>query len=590
VTRFGAAPALVYLRLATAVGQLRSRLRRLKQPKYLVGAVIGLAYVYGFFLRRIPLGSGSGAPAGPPLPPQPEIASLFPEIAAAVLLLLLALNWILPRGRAGLPFTEPEIAFLFPAPVSRRGLIHYKLIGTLLALLLTSSIMTLVSTRWSLLASSAWTRAVGWWLVLATMSLHTTASSFVITRWLDRGIASLTRSLAALGVLAAVIGGSLVWTFMALPAPEGIANVPGAARYLAAALQSGPLPWLLAAPRLTVAPLLARDALAFALALGPALGVLAAHYAWVLYSAVAFEDVSIAKAEKRAARVAALRQGNLRAAPRSASKLPDPFRLDRGGRPEIAFLWKNLLAMGRPFRPRSALVAAAIVAVTCSWLAASPQYRTAQGFVQLGALITVLLVTLLGPRIVRHDLRADLKNSDILKTYPLRGEQIVLGELLAPIAVLSGIAWLGLLAFALSLPPQARATLPPFALPAGVLGAATLVPVFCAMQLVVENGVALLFPAWVDTVSNRAERGLEVLGQRVLFFAGQILLLGVAVLPAAIAALPAFLVARFALGAQAGAVAAWLVALAVLGAETWVGVRWLGERFERFDLSAELRA
>ncbi|HET7132217.1 MAG TPA: putative ABC exporter domain-containing protein, partial [Gammaproteobacteria bacterium] len=508
MTRFGAVPALVYLRLATAAGQLRSRLRRLKQPKYLVGAVIGLAYVYGFFLRRIPLGAGPGVAAAPAPAAQTEIASIFPEIAAAVLLLLLALNWILPRGRAGLPFSEPEIAFLFPAPVSRRGLIHYKLIGSLLALLLTSLIITLVSMRWSLLASSAWTRAVGWWLVLATMSLHTTASSFVITRWLDRGVASLTRSLAALGVLTAVICGSLVWTFMALPAPAAIADVPAAARYLTAALQTGPLPWLLAVPRLTVAPLLARDTPTFALALGPALGVLAAHYAWVLYSAVAFEDVSIAKAEKRAARVAALRSGTLRAAPQSASKQPDPFRLGDGGWPELAFLWKNLLAMGRLFRPRSALVAAAIIAVTCTWLAASPRYRTAQGLVQLGALATVLLVTLLGPRIVRHDLRADLKNADILKTYPLRGAQIVLAELLAPIAVLSAIAWLGLLAFALALPPEARATLPPFVFPAGVLGAATLVPVFCAIQLVLENGVALLFPAWMAAVSNRAEHGL----------------------------------------------------------------------------------
>ncbi|HET8695986.1 MAG TPA: hypothetical protein VFO94_00790, partial [Gammaproteobacteria bacterium] len=498
--------------------------------------------------------------------------------------------WILPRARAGLAFSESEIAFLFPAPVSRRGLIHYKLTGSLLALLLTALIMTLVSTRWSLLGSSAWTRAVGWWLVLATMSLHTTASSFVITRWLDRGIASLTRSLAALGVLAAVIGGALVWMFLALPRAEGIADVPAAARYVTTALQSGPLAWLLAVPRLVVAPLLARDASAFALALGPALAVLAAHYVWVLYSAVAFEDVSIARAEKRAARVAALRAGNLRAAPRSASKVADPFRLDGSGRPELAFLWKNLLAMGRLFRPRVALAAGAVVGVTCSWLAASSQYRIAQGIVQLGSLITVLLVTLLGPRLMRHDLRADLKNSDLLKTYPLSGAQIVLAELLAPVAVLSTIAWLALLAFALALPPEARAAIPPWVLPAALLGAATLVPVFCAMQLVVENGVTLLFPAWVNAVSNRAERGLEVFGQRVLFLAGQILLLGVALLPAAIAALPAFLVVSFALGPQAGAVAAWLVVLAVLGAETWVGVRWLGERFERFDLSSELRA
>src|SRR5262249_4820604 len=155
------------------------------------------------------------------------------------------------------------------------------------------------------------------------------------------------------------------------------ADVSAAARYFAAALESGPLPWLLAVPRLAVAPMLARDEPAFVLALGPALLVLAAHHAWGLYSAVPFEEGSVAKAEKPAARIRAMRQGNLRAAPKSASKLPDPFRLDAGGRPELAFLWKNLLAMGRLFRPRSALVAAAVLASACSWLAANPAYRTA---------------------------------------------------------------------------------------------------------------------------------------------------------------------------------------------------------------------
>ena len=56
----------------------------------------------------------------------------------------------------------------------------------------------------------------------------------------------------------------------------------------------------------------AADTRAFVVALGPALLVLAAHYAWVLFSAVSFEEASIAKAEKRATRLAAFRAGNLR--------------------------------------------------------------------------------------------------------------------------------------------------------------------------------------------------------------------------------------------------------------------------------------
>jgi len=80
-----------------------------------------------------------------------------------------------------------------------------------------------------------------------------------------------------------------------------------------------------------------------------------------------------------------------------------------------------------------------------------------------------------------------------------------------------------------------------------------------------------------------------VLGQRLLFFAGQFVLLALGLLPAALGAAIIFFVVNFAAGPIVAAPLAWLVVLAVLGVEVWAGVRWLGERFARFDLSAELR-
>ena len=65
--------ALFYLRVMTVVGMVRSRLRRLKQPKYLAGAAVGIAYFYFVLFRRftepIPgVGrSGAGAPLGCPV-------------------------------------------------------------------------------------------------------------------------------------------------------------------------------------------------------------------------------------------------------------------------------------------------------------------------------------------------------------------------------------------------------------------------------------------------------------------------------------------------------------------------------------------
>src|SRR6185436_5399917 len=160
---------------------------------------------------------------------------------------------------------------------------------------------------------------VSWWVVFSTLSLHFMATSFVVTRLLDRGVSSLARGVAGLAVLVLAIGVPLVWTLYSLPAPtqQDLAGVPALTRYVESALQSGPLPWLVAVPKLVVAPMFAADARAFALALGPALLLLAAHYAWALFSAVSFEEASIAKAEKRATRLATLRSGSFR---RSAVK------------------------------------------------------------------------------------------------------------------------------------------------------------------------------------------------------------------------------------------------------------------------------
>ncbi len=60
--------ALLYLRVTSLRNAIASRLRRLKQPKYLVGAVVGVAYFYFVVFRRFtapPLGSG---PLAQPFP------------------------------------------------------------------------------------------------------------------------------------------------------------------------------------------------------------------------------------------------------------------------------------------------------------------------------------------------------------------------------------------------------------------------------------------------------------------------------------------------------------------------------------------
>ena len=577
--------ALLYLRFMTLRGQIVSRVKRLKQPKYLFGGIVGAAYIYFVAFRR------TQAHYGPPAVIPAEALPIIATVGALILLAVLALGWILPGSRASLAFTETEIAFLFPAPISRRTLIHYRLLNTQLGILFTALVVTLFSNRWSFLGGHATTHALGFWIVLATVNLHLMGASFVITRLLDRGISHWSRRLLSLGIIALIIGSTVFWVrgHFTAPSPKDVSDAHAFARYLSPLLEPGPLRLLLMPAKWLLAPMLATDLRTFALALVPSLLVLAAHYVWVLRAEVAFEEVSLAQAEKRAARIAAIRKGDRRGASDSRKARSAPFQLTASGRPEIAFLWKNLLSTYSFLRPRTALIAAGIITASCTWLARHEAFDAVLSVIGTVAMLAAAIVVLFGPQMARLDLRADLVNTDILKTYPLRGDQLLLGELLAPVAILTVFVWLAVLTAALAFhPPHAEWVT--FPLRAGIAVALALIaPPLCAIQLLVPNAATLIFPAWSQATQQRGSGGLEVMGQRLIFLAGQLLVLVFALVPVAVGAAIAFFGAQWLIGTPAAALLALAIVLATLSAEVWLGLKLLGQVFERFDLSSELR-
>ena len=570
----------------TLWGAVRSRFMRLKQPKYLFGAVVGIGYLYFFFIRPRGGPPRGGMPSGAGIPTvSAETLQVIAGIAALGLAIALATSWVIPR-QATLAFTEAEIAFLFPAPVSRRMLIHYRVLSSQFRLVFTAIIFTLVFRRGITLA-----HALGWWMILATINLHFTGSSFVTTRLLNRTLTPVRQRNLTIAVVIVVVAALGVWGWSAFawPGASDLRSGGAFAHYVSVQLERGPMPWLLAIPRLTIAPYLAPDSHAFLLALGPALAVLIAHYFWVLQSEVMFEEASITRAEKRAARVRAVQQGDWRTQGQTLKSQRPPFRLASTGRPELAFLWKNLFATIPLFRPVSLIVLTVFVIGAGTWLGHNPKLAAARNVIIGMSTALLVMLLLFGPQLARQDLRSDLKNADILKTYPLRGWQVVLGELLTPIFILSIVNWLVLLAAALMAPGMGLEWQTPQMRVAGIIGIAVLVPPFCAIQLLVPNAAAVIFPAWVQTVSNRGEHGLDVMGQRIIFMAGQLLVTALALLPAVIVSAVLYFILNWLVGFILAFTVAVVAIFAVLVAEIWGGIRLLGERFEEFDLSAELR-
>src|SRR6266567_8490868 len=128
--------ALIYLQFHSVKNRTMMRVKRLKQPKYLFGAIVGGLYFYFYFYRWVFLRSGDRSRAA--LAASPGDLTLYESIGALILFTIILLAWIIPHQRAALAFTEAEVAFLFPAPISRRGLIHFKLLRSQTAILFTT--------------------------------------------------------------------------------------------------------------------------------------------------------------------------------------------------------------------------------------------------------------------------------------------------------------------------------------------------------------------------------------------------------------------------------------------------------------------
>jgi hypothetical protein len=583
----GVVGALLYLRATSLRNAVVARIKRLKQPKYLIGAVVGVAYIYGFFIRRMAATRPNGAPTFPQAFPADQLP-IFASFAAAILMIFVALYWLLPRNRAALSFSEAEIAFLFPAPIRRTTLLHYRWFSAQLRILFTSLVLAFVSGGWAFLLGNAFIRILGWWLLLSTLDLHAVGSSFAITRFLDRGMTSVHRLLLTTAIVAAVVGvaAAATWRGLRAPTADELSGVGPLASYFAAMLSTGPLGWLLLPAKWVVQPVFAATWPAFLSALGPALVIYVVHYVWVLRAEVSFEEASIAKAEKRATALRAMREGR---GPRSAQRKAQraPFDLAAIRRPEGAFLWKNLLSSAAYLRPRVALIVAAVIVVACTWLTRAG-LEVPRTVVATAAMFGAVYTLIFGPLLARQDLRQDLPNTDILKTYPLRGWQIVLGEVLAPVAIVTVLFWLMLLAASLTFRPPRTEWWSSNVVAPAVIAGALIAPLLCSVQVLVMNTAVVLFPAWVPLGPQRGA-GIDVFGQRIFFLAALLLTTIAALLPAAIAAAATFFVSAYFAGTMIGAGLGVLAALAVLLVELGLTIAWLGKRFETFDLSAELR-
>jgi ABC-2 type transport system permease protein len=563
-----------YLAWCSFKNRLLRRLRRLREPRYLAGLVVGVLYFYLTIFR--PRSTSRGVRRTPP-----GIEQLSGPIQAAgsvVLFIIAALAWVWPGSGSPITFSRAEVQFLFTAPVTRRQLLHYRLIRGQLGILFSSALITLVA-RPSSLANS-WMVVIGLWLTFTTVRLHLMGVALRRSSLAQHGRSGIWRQWLPLAIVFGAAGVLVETLVLGWPALIGSPD-PGAAfaelQRMATTGAAGAVLWPF---RAVVALPLASSPAAFLAALPWALLIIAVNYAWVLRSDASFEEASAEHAEKQAVD---------RRAPRAVARgaAATPFRLGLAGPPETAILWKNLILLGRYASARTLLRVLPVVIVLGFAARASGRGGLATAVAGICLWIGMMLV-LMGPQMMRNDLRQDLGNLAMLKTWPVTGAAIVRGEVLAPAIVMSGITWL-LLLLSVLLGSHMFAQLGEefggrFDVLSSAVAAAILVPPVILSQTVVLNGIAVIFPAWSSIGSSRA-RGIDAMGQRLLMMAGVLLMLAVSLLPGAAVAAAVMLVAYWLTGTLLIVLPALLVALVVV-VECWVATELLGRVLDRTDVAA----
>ncbi len=570
--------ASLYIIVCSSRNRIVRRLRRLREPRYLIGAVVGVAYLYFSIFARM---RGAAVTRRGRVRTPPSLAAALATLPpagvggiGAGLLLIAALTWIFPTDSGLIDFSEAETDFLFPAPVTRRQLLTHRLIRSQLPLLF-GAVVSSIFVPFAAMAERV-RFAAGVFIVLSAIRVYFTGVTLARARLTSASATVRRMAWAPLAVIVVAVGvvGVPIWRAI-MTAPPGD---PGQMLTIAGgAVTTGPAAIVLWPFAALVRPLFAGSGAQFFSRLGGAFAVLAVLVAWVLRSDEAFQEVA-AEATVRTARTKAGGQ----AAPRVRATA---WLLPLSGRTESVFFWKNGMQTLRAINVKTVIPFIPFVLFSVGAATLRMSATGARGPAAALCIVALMLAgfsTLLGPQTVRSDLRGDLRHIDLLKTWPVKAAALVRGEMLWPTSLLTLCAWFAL-ACGTILSTAAFPNLTTVWRLSLCAAAFLLAPALIVAQFTIHNAAAILFPAWIP-IGNQRPRGLDMMGQRLIMFAAVLLALVVMVGPGAIAGAIIWLAFHRLIDAAA-LVPAATVCLGIVCVEVMLVTEALGPAYDRIDLS-----
>lgn len=540
---------LLRLRIKAAV---RRMLRMSKSPRGIVFTIIG-----GLLLL-----TWIGAWLGPLMLPtllRKELSvhfGIYPDtlrtFGPAALFLMCVYNALARMRTGALYFSPAEISFLFPAPIPRVKLLIYKLVGVGAGSLGAGIFFAMV---FSNQAQSVLAALIGITLAMLFANLVAVLAALANEHMLQPGT-GLLRSIVALflGLLAA----AFVITFLTLPPFNGF--LEGARAVLTA-----PLVLVVFTPLRTFMEVATAESY---------LELAGWSIAGILLNVLIFMLL---------VRLDAL---NLESALHSSARVQD--LIDRAQRNHTATDWKGAARLRIPMLPH--LKGAGAIA----WRQMTTALRTSRGlFIGLAILIvlsaaawllldtddhifTLPVLGWLGAMLTFHliwntqfDFRGELQQLEWLKTLPISGTALVIGQFITPVFVLTTVQGMLLTIFGLALDVM------PYVLPV----AAFLLPVNLIL-VGMENAFFLLYP----TRQNVAGFDLQSMGRGLVFFVFRIVLLAAWFGLAAGAGMAVMLLLKGSLTALF--ITAWIV----LAGTCWLVIPMTARAFARFDVSLHMPA
>jgi hypothetical protein len=563
--------ALLYLSWNSARNRFLSAFRRVRSPRYAVALVVGALYLWGFLWRPVS---------------QPGTTSFLLSQPSEMLITLLAVltlagPWVFGSDNLALAFTQAEVSMLFPAPITRRGLIGHKLFRAQVAVLINAAIWVFVLRRGGNFLPSP-LRAVGVWVLFSTLNLHRLGAALVQSSLKEHGRAGAKRnwwSIALFGFVGAALVTGFVVDRHELLDTTGIGEFFVAIAHVLAQPPASIGLWPF---HLVVAPTFARSFTQWWHAIIPAAAVMGLHVFWVLRSDAAFEDAALEASEQRARRIDAIRSRRSIVVPKSSLAAKTTMRLKAIGHPAMAIFWKNILCLRRTAQLRL-LIGPAGMAIAFG-AALSSGARDFSLWVAATATTFAGLLIVFGGRLVRNDLRHDMLHLPLLKAVPVSSTDIVLAEVASATLPIVGLQLVVvLIAYVASFGTE-RISLSATTRLAILVGAPFLMLAINGALITIQNGMAILFPAWIR-LGSAVSTGVEALGQNVLAMVANLFTLLVALLPPTVLAALTFQLLGGVHGGRTLFVlwAPMIVAAVVLAMETYAAILWLGRALARAE-------